>query len=214
MKINYSHIFFFLALCSIAIGCRTFTEPYPTNLQHLFPLAVGNYWMYDMEEFQDSDHVIEFSQTTEITGSEMVGKYQRYYIDYGNGSTDSVELFYSGQNLFATSDNFGRSLPILRYPMDVGETVVLFREPNSSNGFDQIILNLVGRDVAVEVPAGNFPCYQYKTVIMSGSDTTDALDSYYSHGVGLVKDIQYSNTSGFLKKSAVKLLKSYLVKAD
>jgi len=209
--LRFFSIFFIFAVLD---SCRLPFEPYTTNLEHLVPLAYGNYWMYNVRQYDEKGMVIDsFYETVSVIDSQKDGGSMGYVVDYGTGHLGLWSEYHG--DLYVVNDTNGNALPILRYPMNPGETVPLTKGVIHDLGKFEKNLKYFGENQSVVIPTGSYSCYHYETITMLDTSNRMQLyrtqDSYYAANVGLVEEVDSTVINGVMTRTEVRELTSYRV---
>lgn len=192
MKLACSILLLFA--CLSYLGCETSSGggPLGETIQNVFPMKVGNSWSYLATSYHVNGGIAE--QDTfrfSIDSAGTVNGHAGFYASlFGVGF-----LYYSGNDLMADDLTGDKPQFWMRYPMEVGEEIVLKDTVNGSYR-EKDIVRLVSKNTTITVPAGTFTCIWYKTTGMDNTlngtfDTTTTSDFYVALGVGLIKTEDY-----------------------
>lgn len=195
-----------LALC--LSGCSKSSSPTSGNtnptgnsnsIQTLFPLAVGDSWEYLQNDYNPTNGQIMQVDSFKDTIASAITYDGMPAFSVKENAVFLTE-YYSGTDLFAGQDNVSNPGLILRYPMSVGETVVLTDTTYSNGERQRTSLTLLSTADTVVVPAGTFTSLRYRMAAEAGTagalDTLAFIDNFYASGVGLVRLVGYSKSPG------------------
>ena len=212
-------IFTLLGCLSFLIGCgSTDSTPQTVELKTLFPLTIGNYWLYSEKMFNENTGELTDTNTTPfyIKTDTIYNGHAGVQLIVGD---DRDILYYYGDSLFFSKSSYFRAQLMIIYPMKKGDMVVAADTINTiSNYHTRTELWLIDDHASVSVPAGTFVTLQYRTIVLgapNGSplDTTKITDNFYTSGVGLVKSTGKDRADdGVLRQTLEVVLKSYMLK--
>lgn len=174
-----------LALTIFLLACNDADEPQPKETQAVFPLQVGNYWIY------------EFYRTSETGETLPTQNYDSVYI--------SEKVNIGGTEYYSLEGWYGGSTDLIRDSMGylVGSDGKIYYAPEEDRVFytERIGLGSDDRYISVDytmsseqsvsVPAGEFTArategeYDY-TESPNGCDKTSR--TYYTPGIGRIKE--------------------------
>ncbi|MDP4218798.1 MAG: hypothetical protein Q8896_00010 [Bacteroidota bacterium] len=177
------------------------------NLSNIYPMKVGDSWVYRQQTFDvNGTSVQDETGTVLISGEETYQGHHAYH--YGILNVPGYALVYwVDSDLYSFDPNDSTSTPhmVLRYPMNVGESLTLF--DSSIGGALRVkeTATLVKTGQPISTPAGNFSCVQFRIVNeyiypQNIVDTNSVSDKFYADGVGLVlgRDYQYASSAHYL----------------
>ena len=219
------YLLLFSLLGVLIVGCKSPTSPGSgAEIETLFPLAYGNYWIYDAKVFNPDGSVQgESTQTNEVLGTQTIQGHPAFTTDF-DGSQEF--LFFSGNDLMSTPSDSSVPQIIIRYPMNMGQTITTV-DTTIHFSFDTTFSESLRQKQTltfssieqVTVPAGTFPCYHFEilsiinySVFGSGFNDTGRVHLFLSPGVGLVKELVFQNDSGRVTMQNSEELTSYRVK--
>jgi hypothetical protein len=208
------NFFFLFALLFFFCSCKEGNVGIIKNNQSLFPLAVGNQWVYGVTEYRsDGSAKGTESDTVLIVGSTTYQGNTAYQMTQKHA--DTVLLYNSGSNLYSVER--GR-VSLALHQMIAGEQFIIL--DTVINGFiEKEILIMKSSSETVSVLAGNFlSCVHYDMIELSGTlasalDTSSVRKQWFAPGVGQVKEGDYGldqNRKLFLVNSVE--LQSYQLK--
>jgi len=156
-------------------------------------------------------------QTTEIIDTPLFNGHAAFAVDYGDGSPVTLD-YYSGSGLFTVppSKNNPTAFMIMKYPLDSGETLIVFDSTTPDKNRNLVKMIYQGDKKTVTVPAGTFSCYQYDVISLEGIrpklDTVGKQEYYLSPGIGIIENKIYGmDTPTMLSRDFVNELISYRV---
>lgn len=207
-------LFLFLAGCDNSIG--------PVGSGEIWPLKLGNVWLYKVEHPTWIDDTLKM----EITGTMTVSYSGENYIVskmafYGlsEGIPEYQWLYWTGSDGVyfmggvSPTDTFIVKELELKYPAAVGDSwqyrsVAYSLDRKKFYISDTLTYSLVGKDIPLETPAGNFKCYVYEFIKWPENDVPDNwhYQYYYSPNLGLIGNITTSETEGGAVKEEFLLL--------
>lgn len=211
-------IAFLIAVFTMSVfsGCsEDSATPNTYTIQNVFPLKVGNKWTYQntyynldgsIDTTNGSDSVIFLVDSAIVYNSIPA---------YAMTIVEKSIMYYLNTDLFMVDQFSGNPRLILRYPMNINETILIKDTTYSSGGRSKNILRYVSDNVSITVPAGTFNCINYEQISLNGEkdalDTTFRSNIYLSFGIGLIKEDSYriSNVDSTWHRSYTSVLTSY-----
>ncbi len=203
MRSTYlSFVSIFLIL--LISGCYIVEPDEPFN-DVLHPLAVGNWWEYEIlrPQWSNPNQGTVRETVTEKLEADINGIV--YPVWGWNAEIDSEDfpqykwLARNGdEGLYlmggiAETDTFFMNELQYKYPAEVGESWEVPQLSFSRTDYrfyssDTLSITLIDINRRVETPAGNFSCYVYNFQVSMGDDVAESFDYYlfYSPGIGLV----------------------------
>ncbi len=166
----------------------------------IWPAAVGNYWIYEVETQMGDAPVLNTIDTSTIEAKITWGGHTWYgdKEEYGGEYRRNAK---GGMYRLRINDEHpdGKAELLVEYPVKVGSS---WTEADSTT---VIVEDL---DETVTVPAGKFDgCYRFKMAIPGGMTGT----MWLKPGVGIVKT-EYKVTQGEMEVRQVQQLKEYHLK--
>lgn len=149
----------------------------------LFPLAVGNYWIYEIARVDNlgNEEFLSMNDTIEIIGDTIINNEQYY--------TWSDTNFGFNKQTTTVRDSAGfliNSKGIIILSTDVFDEVLHTSETGGIARFEYTMQSDVQN---VTVPLGDFECLNYEGIVTHITDSDYVprkLFNFYSDGVGLV----------------------------
>ena len=171
--LTYSMILILLLLTACSKDKATDGTPPSGNTDLVWPLAVGNSWTLEITSYDSSDSIVyNETQVQEITESIFRDERNMYvFDDLGNGYYEGGYNGADGLYVVEIEPDTVTSELWHKYPGQVGEYW-------DYDGRTEII----STSTQIDVPAGTFNCYEYKTTSEWGITTT-----YLSPGIGFIK---------------------------
>jgi len=201
----------YLIILLIAMGLSSAQNIFCSNEEDLFPLAVGNYWIYKVNAKSVN---VSSTLTETIIGTEIIDGRRVYIVENKNNISNFVNkksYFYkeNGQVILAKMTTYqiahrgvvfgtkemqkvgdiiennipGMPVIQLQYPLKAGQLWL------SQGG----TFTVIGKE-SISVPAGTFDCWKIKLEFES---EPGVIYRYYSDKVGLVKDETISPEDSF-----------------
>jgi hypothetical protein len=161
----------FILLCAVSLlpSCKSGTSPSASNtsIQDIFPLKVGNSWVYAVTEYS-SDGTVKgtFPDTIRIVGSTTSQGAPAF--EYTQQGADTLLFYYSGSSDLYSVQRGNASIA-LHYPMNIGDTYVLSDSIYPSGFEDKYVLILQSNNESVTVPAGSFSSVHYDQLEIEGT---------------------------------------------
>ena len=168
----------FLILVLIIIKCAKENNPLesPNNPKELMPLQIGNYWIYEISDYDSVGRLIELSSDTLMITASINYNGLKYYLYNGNtysGFCNKHDGYYE-----LSLSSYDERLN-WKYPAIVGE-----------QGLDG---QVVSTTTSKQVPSGNYiNCYQYNNYRSNG-----ILDEEWivKPGLGIIYRTDYNTKS-------------------
>lgn len=188
-----------LIISLVIISCDTSTNP-AENLQ-IFPLKVGNIWIYQNYSVFNEDSLTKKGlDTIRVMKDTIISNYKFYYVNYFGGVYD---FGYNQDSLFAFVDPTNQYLkpsPIYAFPCSVGD--IYFS--------DLGLCRVENTDTMIRITSGNYHCIKYKFYHRNELGEGPNNYHYCSPGIGLVKieryHNSYSNLDKFVKTGEMELI--------
>ena len=187
-------------LSIILVGCFTGNEDKPPVVD-IFPLAMGNTWVYVDSAIYGPDSVVTGTSEVNIVGTRNVWTggdsqtvFQLNVKNVSTGQPGPVNVYV--RNIGHTNYTYGAEeagntfvdiTPHLRWPAKAGDHYfthfVGFATVNGNRvpALDTIQIVVVNPDTLCTVPAGAFACVHYRGYRLDGTLHADA---FYAPGVG------------------------------
>lgn len=177
-----------LASCEKDDDTPSCSTPENSYSPTLYPLAIGNYWAYEVYDVDTAgnrtkrkytdftainrDTIINGKKYFVLEGKYLGGQWRAY-----NYVRDSIGYIVSSSgNVLFAQVNFSDSVDVYTY------------EYGGTNWYT-ISRQLQDSVETIEVPAGKFKALNYKGSLITVRDSTPRyLDAYYSLNVGLIKE--------------------------
>jgi len=216
--VNRYFISLVLIYIAVLVGCGDSTSTSSNEtIQQVFPLKVGNQWIYSYQEFQN-DGGLRIDDTSRffITDESSFLGHTAFTILVNGDTSKQVMFYYVGQSDLYSVE-LGQYIFIqLRYPINIGKSVALLDTiyPNGDTRKEFIVLR--SKNESIIVPAGAFTCLHFDDIKIGGPpdqiDTLTMAREYYALDKGLVKEDDYINgiNSNLYLRQSRKLL-SYQV---
>lgn len=151
--------------------------PPPLAGVDLMPLEIGNIWVYELSTIDTTTGELTVNKidTFRVENDTAIGGETFYKI---SGMGPRGTLATNREDGFWINGPMGNPLMLAKFPGVEGDDFSMTVGP-------QLIQNtLVKTGLKIEVPAGEFYCYQYSQILGSIRRTTY---NYFAPGVGLVK---------------------------
>ena len=214
-----SYLLFFAAI-SVFSGCKNSSSPSSGSINDIFPLAAGNTWVLQEQEW-DGNGTLRLDTTTSILlKSKTVFQGQDGYILSIGGDTTGKTVVYAQGNSDLYTADIGSTTPyiqhILHYPMNDGDSYVLRDTTYSDLTISRDVLVLRSSNEPVTVPAGTFSTVHFDEIFIGGTaskpDTGSINMIYFAKGVGYIqeKDMRKSATNVWYQRQLYRL-KSYKI---
>lgn len=213
-KMN-TRILIFLCVVTLLAGCDLFNSDQEKPSGELFPLAMGNYWIYETTYLDVLKDTIRYEVTGEVQVRVGDTSYTAYAANFLPFPPD-LEPYYwlqrnGKQGLYimggiSSTDTLFMNNVHYKLPSEIGETIQTPQLAFSQNRLefyisDTLSITLIDDDREIVTPAGRFECYVYNFDLSMGDDVEERFDYYlfYSLGVGLVKQEERGKSSQRIK---------------
>ncbi len=166
----------------------------------LKPLAIGNWWEYEVQRFSEPDTLREvvFEKIEMTIGSESFISFAwNSEIDWGD-FTEYRWLARNGEQGsylmggIADTDTLFINALQYKYPAEIGDSwevpqISFSRTDHQFYISDTLSITLIDNQ-QIETPAGKFSCLVYNFQVSMGYDVADYFDYYlyFSPGIGLI----------------------------
>ncbi len=171
-----------LTLIFVLLACSN-----TTNDETIMPLAVGNYWTYEVETYVDDavDPITKFEHTQKIEEKITWGEHT-WYGNEKDGAGEYHRNAEEGVYILLIDDEYpdGEAKLLVEYPIKVGTSWTVGSGPSTS----PMIVEALGETVIV--PAGIFDdCLRCKMTMPDIPDATmpSGMTFWIKSGVGTVK---------------------------
>lgn len=198
MKTILSLVLVFIFTVLFFNGCKNSTSPSNTSIQDVFPLKIGDKWVYHIQNFL-SNGATFVDTTTEIFILRQADYQGNSAFVYSLDDTNSIDnkniVYYDAtSNVIMLKDGYATTM--LHYPMKENESLTLHDTTYSNGTIKREILVLRESNEPVSTPAGNFICLHYDDLSIREtsniSDTGYKAMLYFSIGTGLVQERDYT----------------------
>ena len=213
-----------LIICLAFFGaCHSATEisqspNLPGTIQDMYPLAIGNHWLYDVTDFKINGSVDHTDTVDQLVKDTFVFNGHKAFLYQENSDSTHLEGIYYPNSYEVDGAAFlcnpQHSDFILSYPMPFGGThVVLDTLVGNEPLRNEFILKDTG--VTVRVDAGTFKCVQFDYVIFTVLDNFHPMDSIFiesifvAPGIGIVKKEQFTRRNGIRVLDYIWTLRKY-----
>jgi len=187
----------FSAVLIMVAGCCKKEDPYTPVQPEIFPLKLGNHWLFKTTGSNSSVTI----HVNDVTKDTTYNSEQWYILTYDTVIQTVCKNNSAGWWFLYYPDLISPPVPALyyHYPAAVNEQ---YMTADSSRVTVMSISDLV------TVPAGKFTCYRYHMIhYREGYEC----DEYLAPGVGLVFHIVYAHGSGTSSIAEVTELQSYFL---
>lgn len=180
----------------------------PEYVPNYFPLAIGNYWVY--ENFRIRDNQVELMEELDsiiVIGDTLIRSESYFILDTYIEPTGMSRINILRDSLGYITDPFGRISLTLNRPGEVFYTSIQYDGNNDTVIYQESYIN--PEEVNLELPAGNFLAINkiIDFIIFPESNMPDSLkyrstDTYFIDGVGKATDFLFyaSGAMSFEKK--------------
>ena len=123
----------------------------------ILPLAIGNEWITEVTEYNESGQVTgQFTGTGTVVGDTMINDWPWYFLETDTSGTDTSLWTNRDDGAWAWTDSAGTpEVLMLKYPAVPGESYSVY----------SVSVAVEAVDMNVTVPAGTFSCYYYRVYI-------------------------------------------------
>ncbi len=176
----------------------------------LYPLKVGNVWNYHLIEYRSSGQIRsekDFTQSV-VDSIPHSAAITAYLVASSLKNDTLIQYYQNGTDLYTGYPDASEYDLMMRYPMNVGQTIVL-REDQSPDYVSRLLLQYRSSNESVTVGAGTFNCVRFDYIFLAGSsnstlDTASTTAMYFALNTGLVeqKDYFYEGGSKYLRYHA------------
>lgn len=169
---------FLVCILLFLSGCKDKLVTYSPENKVIFPLKVGNYWIFSSNYYDSSGSSMSSTfDTISIKDYININSEKWFYLNLSN---DVVVTNKDGGVWIWEDWNYGESPNLLfKYPGKINDSFL--------GGVNQSPTSIEGINIAVNVSAGNFQCYYYKIRYASG----ETENYYVSPNIGIVKSEHY-----------------------
>ncbi len=220
------YLLFFCGFATLFGSCKSTTgsdplsqSPETASIDQFFPVAYGDYWIYDSQSFDSTGLNPRVTRTVEIIDSQMNLGHESFTVS-DNGNNPYSAYYFSGTGVYGIPNlvvkpAISSSYLVLRSPMSIGEKLVLMDTMIEDVRLKRELI-FKGNGESVTVPAGTFSCCRYESTLLYASpayiDTAEIAESYYAPEVGLVEVKRYDKTGIVL--TSIDQLTSYRVNGN
>lgn len=187
-----------IVLATLIYGCDNSTDT-PATSEQIFPLKIGNRFIYLNEHYDYNTAVLDSTtiDTIMITSSKSVGGETYYSMTFRsvNRLPDSAYAVNRSDGFWTLTDK--GFTQIVKYPANVGDSW----GGDSAYVNDKVVWRgkwvLKAKDEPVSVTAGIFKCYRYELDLVDSIGTLYRRNiDWYSPSNGLIKSEEYYNSPG------------------
>ena len=193
--------YIFILFIGVLAGCKSSTSPddQPTS-DKIMPLAVGNYWHYNVTAEYAGDTVVE-ELIEQLVRDTLVGTEHWYsmshnFWEFGYFYTNRSDGLHHYINIAAPlPPTTGVWIP---YPVAIGVKTATYQNPSFGASGS---IYLKATKVPVTTPAGNFLCHHYVESIVTWGDTsnfndadTSVTEHFFAPNVGRVRTDRYGES--------------------
>ncbi|MFA5668209.1 MAG: hypothetical protein WC967_03125 [Balneolaceae bacterium] len=198
----------FLCVVPLLTSCGLFNNDQEKPSGELFPLAVGNYWIYETTYLDVLKDTIRYEVTGEVqvpVGDTSYTAYATNFVPFPSDLEPYYWLRRNGEQGIYTmggisnADTLFMNEVVYKLPSEIGETIQTPQLAFSQERLefyisDTLSITLIDDDREIVTPAGKFECYVYNFDLSMGDDVADRFDYYlfFSLGSGLVKQEERS----------------------
>ena len=201
--------YIFILLTGVLIAsCKsnsTSSDDQPTT-DKIMPLAVGNYWHYNVVGFNYYGDTNMFKEVIERIARDTLVGTELWYSLSSNGWEFGEYFTNRSDGLHRYLDYFDNLPPItglwIPHPVTIGVKKTTYE--NLSQGTSGSIY-LKATNVPVTTAAGSFLCHQYVESIVSWQDTsivnerdTSITEHFFAPGVGRVRTDRYDEDDPYI----------------
>jgi hypothetical protein len=178
-------------------SCDSSSDPSTSSNEEIFPLKIGNKFVYLVEHFDYNTGNLDSTQinTVEVTSSQKVNT-DTYYTLMTKSSTGRIDSVYAANRtdgLWFLSDS--ESELFVKYPANIGDSW----GGDSITGPGPVTYAkgkwiLKAKDEPVSVPAGIFNCYRYQLDLIDSNNVVEKSEiRWMSPSKGIIKIEQSYN---------------------
>ena len=166
---NYWLLLLIFIIVQFQNGCNSNSTGPPDEFEDILPLALGNKWIYQIDNYFDSkgnvvDHITEVQyDTMEVVRDTMIGNERWFAIRHSiDANTNSIgENYYVNRAdgiYILTTQQFRGSYQypsvkiFLKYPMEIGDSITFMGE----------VKKLIAISDSVTINSKNYFCYIYE----------------------------------------------------
>ena len=190
----------FFGLIFLTLSCDSLIDNPTKSVDHLslYPLAVGNYWVYDNYTVESSDTNNFSTITLSVADTAIIdGKVLKVIHSKAENSPTILVRYYLSRNdsIFVLVSNFRHKILALEYIRPKDTPTVFYFQSGGDYGVD---VTATKKDTTITTHAGSFTgCYFYDWRIME-LKTREII----APGVGLIKE-EYFVYNNLLQDSLV-----------
>jgi hypothetical protein len=175
----------FFGLFFLTLSCDSLIDNPKSSVDHLslYPLAVGNYWVYGGYRVEFNDTSVLKTTTLSVVDTTIIdGKvFKVLYLSEENFFRIYVHYYFSkNDSIFERASNFGHSFLELKYIRPKDRPTVFDDHIGGDYG---VVVTATKKDTTITTPAGSFTgCYFYDWILMETKSR-----EIIAPGVGLIK---------------------------
>ena len=146
------------------INCSKDSPTSSDESKEIWPLKVGNYWLYVISSNMDS--IVE---KIEVIGTKMINNNeisQLKFYDYENNYIDTLLFKNENDGVYFYTEK-GQKYLVFKYPVKVGDKWF--------NVFEAGQIECISTNTSIQTPAGKFSCVVYR---FSGKEEDQSLKAY------------------------------------
>ncbi len=198
-------------------GCSESSSPENKKLgtiQELYPLNVGNKWVYKyIYSPTDPSGIIPEFLTIQVLSSQTFKGVKMYQVS--RDGDKSFWFYDSTTALYSTADtNSSSTQYLLHSPLTIDEPFVL-QAVTTGSTVDKAILTLAEENTSITTDAGTFNCFHFVETDYKGDlnhPDTSMVDQWYAKNIGMVRNRYSEWKAGVLKEHGGWDLQSYILK--
>ena len=119
----------------------------------MVPLTIGNWWSYEVTEFNQSGTIVdEYDTTATISGDTLIGDSTWFFLEGEIGGLSGIVTNMDNGTWSFLPDSTPSEALVLKYPATVGDAYPYY----------DVTVHIDAIDAPVTVPAGTFSCYYYR----------------------------------------------------
>lgn len=201
-----------LTIIFVLLSCDDKSSDPNGNNADLIPLEVGNKWVYELNDFNDSSEALIDTLINEIKYKEDINNETFYYMSVDSDTPASFRYINRKQGLWV-SWNFSQDneKQIVKYPIKLNDSVLFdyfIRTHENGQVYDtlRVYKKITGMNRAISVPAGKFNCIEITQIMYNTGgeqNTAFKIIEYYEPGIGKIKGLLFNLDSKGIIELAV-----------
>lgn len=212
---------FLLSLFVLSLSNVKVKDEFNYNENGIFPLKIGNKWVYENKYYNNLDSVLRIKElTTEIIGDTLIQNI-KYYIKKSKSfkylsRNDEEGYHITTFNCFDTKKFYNHDILTYKYPCNIDDFWILKENMPYLNGSSTC--TVVSLNKNINVPYGKFECIQFEQLLKHIDvlgDTVYTLNvSYVKPSIGLIKleFLTKTNNEGIYQRKMTSELKDIFLK--